>query len=303
MTSFHPHLRGSSRFSEGREKRGGVEQGVWRVQDCMTVSSKEEGIWEYKSDGRTETCGLYLVTKPDQLVEITVHQMDVECDSGLVVVFDGWELNGNVFPGDNDHPLGVEDRSTLLCSGTASKKVYVSSQNAALVSFKIPKEGQGFRISVKYIHNKDPCNILMSDMVGLFTLQNHGKARNCSLTTLLFPANFELMAVAVGPASLRHRRALGNQGLTSQCFPDFVELGGSSELDSVNLATSQTLCGTESKPDKGLTVLCGSSTVRLVSSGEFDNSVTVLVKAATDDDLNYENNMIMTCPEFMQDTA
>ena len=101
MTSFHPHLRGSSRFSEGREKRGGVEQGVWRVQDCMTVSSKEEGIWEYKyvaifiaygyiymfrSDGRTETCGLYLVTKPDQLVEITVHQMDVECDSGLVVV-------------------------------------------------------------------------------------------------------------------------------------------------------------------------------------------------------------------------
>ena len=133
----------------------------------------------------------------------------------------------------------------------------------------------------------------MSDMVGLFTLQNHGKARNCSLTTLLFPANFELMAVAVGPASLRHRRALGNQGLTSQveiafisseirvvfqCFPDFVELGGSSELDSVNLATSQTLCGTESKPDKGLTVLCGSSTVRLVSSGEFDNSVTVLVK-------------------------
>jgi hypothetical protein len=70
-------------------------------------------------------------------------------------VFDGWELNGNVFPGDNDHPLGVEDRSPLLCSGTASKKVYVSSQNAALVSFKIPKEGQGFRISVKYIHNKD----------------------------------------------------------------------------------------------------------------------------------------------------
>lgn len=303
MTSFHPHLRGSSRFSEGIEKRGGVEQGVWRVQDCMTVSSKEEGIWEYKSDGRAETCGLYLVTKPDQLVEITVHQMDVDCDSGLVVVFDGWELNGNVFPGDNDHPLGVEDRSTLLCSGTASKKVYVSSQNAALVSFKIPTEGQGFRISVKYIHNKDPCNILMSDMVGLFTLQNHGKARNCSLTTLLFPANFELRAVAVGAASLRHRRALGNQGLTSQCFPDFVELGGSSELDSVNLATSQTLCGTESKPGKGLTVLCGSSTVRLVSSGEFDNSVTVLVKAATDDDLNYENNMIMTCPEFIQDTA
>ena len=66
--------------------------------------------------------------------------------------------------------------------------------------------------------------------------------------------------------------------LSRQCSPDFIELGGSSELDSVNLATSQTLCGRETKPDKGLTVLCGSSTVRLVSSGEFDNSVTFLVK-------------------------
>ena len=70
-------------------------------------------------------------------------------------VFDGWELNGNVFPGADDHPLGVDDRSNLLCSGSASKKVFVSSQNAALVSFKIPKAGQGFRISVKYITNED----------------------------------------------------------------------------------------------------------------------------------------------------
>jgi len=300
MTSFHPYLRGSM-LKTGRDKRSGVEQGVWQVQDCMTVSSKEEGVWEYKSDGRTETCGLYLVTKPDQRVEITLHQVDVDCDSGLVVVFDGWELNGNVFPGEDDHHLDVDARSTLLCSGNSEKKVFVSSQNAALVSFKIPKEGQGFRISVQYIPNKDPCNILMSDMVGLFTLQNNGAARNCSLTTLLFPANFELLSVAVGAVNLRQRRA--THSLTSQCSPDFVELGGSSELESVNLATSQTLCGSEAKPDKGLTVLCGSSTVRLVSSGQFDNSVTVLVKAATDDDLNYDKNMIMTCPEFMQETA
>ena len=102
MTSFHPYLRGSM-MKDGRDKRSGEgKEGVWQVQDCMTVSSKEEGIWEYKyetlittsmiiyplirSDGRTETCGLYLVTKPDQVVEITVHQVDVDCDSGLVVV-------------------------------------------------------------------------------------------------------------------------------------------------------------------------------------------------------------------------
>ena len=39
------------------------------------------------------------------------------------------------------------------------------------------------------------CNILMSEMTGLFTLKNNNQARNCSLTTLLFPANFELRKV------------------------------------------------------------------------------------------------------------
>ena len=147
------------------------------------------------------------------------------------------------------------------------------------------------------------CNILMSEMAGLFTLENRGEARNCSLTTLLFPANFELRKVAVGGGGAgagRHRRSGGQSGLTTNCAPDFVELGGSSELDSSQLTTSQTLCGEQNQPGKALTVLCGSSTVRLVSSGDYDNSVVVLVKAATDEDLNYETNLVMTCPEFME---
>ena len=39
--------------------------------------------------------------------------------------------------------------------------------------------------------------------------------------------------------------------------------------------------------------------LRLVSSGEYDNSVTVLVKAASDEDLDFSRNLVMTCPEFM----
>ena len=104
----------------------------------------------------------------------------------------------------------------------------------------------------------------MSEMMGLFTLRNNHQARNCSLTTLLFPANFELRSLAVGPEQPRHRRDTGGAGagLTTACDPDFVELGGSSELDSSRLLTSQTLCGEQHRPGKGLTVLCGSSTVR-----------------------------------------
>jgi len=307
VPSFHPHLRGSKVIKHNlsnkvfREKRSGnaVEQS-WQLEDCMTVSSKEEGVWEYISDGRSETCGLYLVTMPDMLVQVDIMEMSVDCSSGLVVLFDGWELNGNVFPGGEDHHLSLEDRSHPKCSGSGKTK-FVSSQNAALVSFKIPAPGQGFKIRVTYRPNPDTCNILMSEMAGMFTLQNHGQARNCSLTTLLFPANFELHSLAVGAATGRQRRALSSagSGLSTNCDPDFVQLGGSSELDSSHLMTSQTLCGEQYRPGKGLTVLCGSSTVRLVSSGEYDNSVTVLVKAATDEDLDYNNNLVMTCPEFM----
>lgn len=93
VPSFHPHLRGSKVIKHNlsnkvfREKRSGnaVEQS-WQLEDCMTVSSKEEGVWEYISDGRSETCGLYLVTMPDMLVQVDIMEMSVDCSSGLVVV-------------------------------------------------------------------------------------------------------------------------------------------------------------------------------------------------------------------------
>ena len=61
MPSFHPHLRGSTvRHQSHRNKRAGGGAEAWQLEDCMTVSSGEEGGWHYTSDGRAETCGLYL---------------------------------------------------------------------------------------------------------------------------------------------------------------------------------------------------------------------------------------------------
>ena len=53
-------------------------------------------------------------------------------------MFDGWELNGNVFPGLKDHHLSLEERSRALCNGNVGHTKFVSSQNAALVSINIP---------------------------------------------------------------------------------------------------------------------------------------------------------------------
>ena len=57
-----------------------------QLRDCMTVSSNQEGVWEFRSDGSPETCGLYLVTNPDMLIELEILENDIDCQSGLVVV-------------------------------------------------------------------------------------------------------------------------------------------------------------------------------------------------------------------------
>ena len=85
-------------------------------------------------------------------------------------MFDGWELNGNVFPGHEDHHLSLEQRSRALCSGSGDKSKFVSSQNAALVSFNIPTAGQGFRLRVTYHPNPDSEKNYHHDNKTLLTL-------------------------------------------------------------------------------------------------------------------------------------
>lgn len=305
----HPHTPHHKRAPHKRGEHG--QQDVRTVTDCMTVSIDEEATWRYDSTGQEETCGIYLVTKADHVVEVTFEEVNVDCEEGLVLFFDGWELNGNVVPSERDHPLPMSERSTDLCSERSSKKVFRSRQNAALISYNIPKMGEGFLIKVKFIPNSDPCNILMADLDGVFTLANNGQARNCSLTTMLFPANFELLHMEIGQSLKKKKFMFGGEmkkrGFSGEMgrkcsgmgASDFVELGGSTDLDTTDLMTKETLCGFHDHPArKGLTVLCGSSTVRLVSSGKYDNTLSLFVKAAGEEDLDFESNLVITCPDF-----
>lgn len=63
---------------------------------------------------------------------------------------DGWELGGELFPGEVDAPL--EGRVHEFC-GRLKKKVFRSSGNAALIQYRIPSRGDGFRITVRYTKN------------------------------------------------------------------------------------------------------------------------------------------------------
>ena len=69
-------------------------------------------------------------------------------------MFDGWELNGKVFPGQEDHQLSLDQRSNPHCQGRGFQP-FLSSQNATLVSFKIPTPGQGFKLRVRFHPNPE----------------------------------------------------------------------------------------------------------------------------------------------------
>lgn len=70
-----------------------------------------------------------------------------------VKVVDGWELNGEYFPSPNDHHLPMEQRVVSECGNRLVKHRYVSSQNAALVQYRITTPGEGFSLRVRFIPN------------------------------------------------------------------------------------------------------------------------------------------------------
>lgn len=72
-------------------------------------------------------------------------------------VVDGWELNGAVFPSYEDHEKKPANRFHDICVESKQalpvRRVFTSSQNGALIQYRIPAFGQGFSVRVEHIHN------------------------------------------------------------------------------------------------------------------------------------------------------
>lgn len=71
-------------------------------------------------------------------------------------VVDGWELNGELFPNEGDHPLPIKERLTEFCGKSRwyrGKKIFTSSQNAVLIQYRVPLRGRGFVVSARYPKN------------------------------------------------------------------------------------------------------------------------------------------------------
>lgn len=266
------------------------------ISDCVQVISRPGTYVVRPGIGSNRSCGVYVAAGHNEVITIDFSIVDVSCrKDGVVVFFDGWEMNGRMFPSIDDHILALPQRVVEMCKERmpARHKLRLrSSQNAAIIQYRIPVKDEGFIFRVSVEENPDPCNILMTEDE-LITLSNAGRTRNCSLTNILFPVNLKLFQFQIGEPRTQ-------VGMVSPCTSgDYVNFGGSSHLDPSDLDVYESVCGREPDPAKmGLTVLCESSTVRLVSSGNYENSITVFAKEAEEKDLDYEKNIIMICPNY-----
>lgn len=161
------------------------EDGVFTYRKAMRKPSRPfDGmhLMEVEPD-EPQVCGVYFLTDPDKVVEVEIEFMDVSCELGgllgvsrattnrfrsgkqimrffLIKQFvDGWELNGEYFPGIHDHEMSLENRVEEFCDKSFTfkrkanrKRIFTSHQNAAVFQYKIPIQG-AFAISVKYLHN------------------------------------------------------------------------------------------------------------------------------------------------------
>ncbi|XP_015126073.1 corticotropin-releasing factor-binding protein [Diachasma alloeum] len=283
-------------FMENADFNGYNFKGIARVipqaitiSDCIFMTS-ETGRFTYQATNEDATvCGAYFLTEPDKTLELSFLSFDVPCEQdGLVSVVDGWELNGELFPSPMDHPLPLKERFDEFC-GKRVSKTYVSTQNAILIQYRIPVRGKGFSVYVRSHKNPSPCNVLANSTTDAFTLRNYGQQLNCTLTAI-YPSVVRVIALDVGGRRTRPPIRQMETGTVHDCnkrgLPDQVQIGGNTGLDTSKMEVVDSICGVDSKPDADSRIIgCEVTSVRLVSSGLFDNSVTVVMRPAVDDEI------------------
>ncbi|XP_054009739.1 corticotropin-releasing factor-binding protein isoform X2 [Hylaeus anthracinus] len=265
------------------------------VTDCMFVTT-EPGSFVYTSKTNDEeVCGVYFLAGPDQNVEINFVNFEVPCEHhGLISVVDGWELNGEVFPSEMDHRLPLTQRNSEFCGKSLrGKRTFVSSQNVAVIRYRIPAPGKGFTVYARFVRNPRPCNVLAASLSEPFTLRNYGRRINCTYVAL-YPGTVEIIALGVGVTNLLGSIRTTETGTLRKCDEtsphDQVVIGGSDGLDTTKVQIVDSVCGMNSKSDYSELVEYSVTSVRLISSGFFENSVTVHIQPVKDELLDTNVN-------------
>lgn len=64
-------------------------------------------------------------------------------------VFDGWVMKGEKFPSSQDHPQPLYERYVDYCESGSLRRSVRSSQNVAMVFFRVHNPGSSFTLMVR----------------------------------------------------------------------------------------------------------------------------------------------------------
>ncbi|BFZ14090.1 hypothetical protein BsWGS_17129 [Bradybaena similaris] len=283
-----------------RLKRSVGDEAETQEMETRRIECKEQqletlpGTVSFFSEGESNFCSLYIGAPIDHVVEMEFLYFDVDCaDEGAVAILDGWELDFEIFPSEEDHPHPMSLRYLSFCGKSIPDALYTSKQNVAQVQFIVPREGQGFQVKINFNANYKPCNmLLLTNDYHKITLRNFGLTKNCSVVSL-YAQRVQLLYVNVGERSkqsLLYQSLQESQGgLRTSCHrgqaEDSVQLyqGTGVGLSSMKLVLG--FCGVRQTVAHRLIKLrCLSSALRLESSGEYFNVVRFAFMPAEQED-------------------
>ncbi|XP_077398498.1 corticotropin-releasing factor-binding protein-like [Vanacampus margaritifer] len=242
-----------------------------RALRCVDMVSVE-GRFTFTAEHPQLSCAAFFMAEPDEVVSVEYDSVDIDCQAGdFITVFDGWVMKGEKFPSSQDHPLSLRERYVDYCDpATSSRRSVRSSQNVAMIFFRVHNAGSGFTVTYRKLANPFPCNVISQSPEGTFTMVSPQQYRNCSFS-IVYPVEVDISEFST----------LGFRGNfpkwpTSGCASDsedMVQLLGGNGLDTSKMVPLTELCSSSA----GLShvkVGCDNTVVRMVSSGRYVNKVS-----------------------------
>ncbi|XP_032133732.1 corticotropin-releasing factor-binding protein isoform X1 [Sapajus apella] len=247
----------------------GSKRGKPVPRGCLDMLSLQ-GQFTFTADRPQLHCAAFFISEPEEFITIHYDLVSIDCQGGdFLKVFDGWILKGEKFPSSQDHPLPTAERYIDFCESGLSRRSIRSSQNVAMIFFRVHEPGNGFTLTIKTDPNLFPCNVISQTPNGKFTLVVPHQHRNCSFS-IIYP-----VVIKISDLTLGHLNGLQLKKSSAGCegIGDFVELLGGTGLDPSKMMPLADLCYPFHGPAQ-MKVGCDNTVVRMVSSGKHINRVT-----------------------------
>lgn len=91
----------------------------------------------------------FVVTMTQNPAETIFAWIPISLSMCPLKVFDGWVMKGEKFPSSQDHPLPLYERYVDYCDSGSVRRSVRSSQNVAMLFFRIHNAGSSFTLTVR----------------------------------------------------------------------------------------------------------------------------------------------------------